>query len=75
MALPPIITPFTSVYLMCVIVPLISTTLVNNEADPDIMNRATGKKHPKLNSKVIAYVSCSYGFKFLPSIIVMVKFY
>lgn len=73
LALPPILTPFTSVYLMCIVVPLISTTLVNNEADPEIMNRATGKKHSKFDSKVIAYVMISYGFKFIPSIIFMVN--
>lgn len=72
-ALPPIITPITSIYLMCVVVPLISTTLVNNEYDPDIMNRATGKKHAKFDSKAIAYVMCSYGFKFIPTIIVMLS--
>lgn len=73
LALPPILTPFTSVYMMCVVVPLISTTLVNNEADPEVMNRATGKKHTKFNSKVIAYVMCSYGFKFIPTMMVMVR--
>lgn len=73
LALPPILTPFTSVYLMCVVVPLISTTLVNNLADPEIMNRATGKKHPILDSKVIPYVMCSYGLKFIPTIIIMVS--
>lgn len=73
LALPPILTPFTLVYVMCVVVPIISTTLVNNEADPDIMNRATGKKHSKFNSKVIVYVMCSYGLKFIPTIVVMVN--
>lgn len=73
LALPPILTPFTSVYIMCVVVPLISTTLVYNEYEPEIMNRATGKKHTKFNSKVIAYVMCSYGFKFIPTIVIMVS--
>lgn len=72
LALPPILTPFTSVYLMCIVVPLISTTLVNNVAAPEIMNRATGKKHSKFDTKVIPYVMCSYGFKFLPTIVTMV---
>ncbi|XP_055296845.1 transmembrane protein 94 isoform X2 [Sitodiplosis mosellana] len=75
LALPPILTPFTLVYIMCVVVPLISTTLVYNEYDPEIMNRATGKKHSNFNSKVIAYVICSYGFKFIPTIVIMVLAY
>lgn len=74
LALPPILTPFTSVYLMCVIVPLISTTLVNNVADPEIMNRATGKKHSEFDSNVIVHAMCSYGLKFIPTIIIMVRF-
>lgn len=72
LALPPILTPLTLVYLMCVVVPLISTTLVNNEADPEIMNRATAKKHSMFDSKMIAYVMFSYGFKFIPTIFTMV---
>ncbi|XP_031627987.1 transmembrane protein 94 isoform X2 [Contarinia nasturtii] len=75
LALPPILTPFSSIYLICVIVPLISTTLINNKYDADIMNRATSKKHTKFDSKVIAYVLCSYGFKFIPTIIIMVLAY
>lgn len=73
LALPPILTPFTSVYLMCIIVPILATTLVKIEADPEIMNRATAKKHSSFDSKVFAYVTCSYGCKFLPTIIVMVR--
>lgn len=73
LAFPPILTPFTIVYLMSVVVPVISMTLVNDEYDVEIMNRATSKKHTKFNSNVIAYVICSYGFKFIPTIIVMVR--
>lgn len=73
LALPPILTPFTLVYLMCVLVPLIATTLVRNESDPEIMSRATAKKHNTFDSKVFAYVICSYGCKFVPTIVIMVK--
>lgn len=73
LALPPILTPFTLVYLMCVLVPLIATTLVKNEADPEIMNRATAKKHSQFDTKVFAYVLFSYGCKFVPTIIIMVN--
>lgn len=73
LALPPVLTPFTVIYLMGVIVPLLSTTLVRVETDSEIMNRATAKKHNSFDSKVFVYAMGAYGCKFLPTIIITVS--
>lgn len=73
LALPPVLTPFSVVYLMGVIVPLLSTTLVRIETEADIMNRATAKKHNSFDSKAFVYAMGAYGCKFLPTIIITVS--
>lgn len=73
LALPPVLTPFTVIYLMGVIVPLLSTTLIRVEPDAEIMNRATAKKHNSFDSKVFVYAMGAYGCKFLPTIIITVS--
>lgn len=73
LALPPVLTPFSVIYLMGVIVPLLSTTLVRVETDSEIMNRATAKKHNSFDSKVFVYAMGAYGCKFLPTIIITVS--
>lgn len=73
LALPPVLTPFGVVYLMGVVVPVLSTTLVRVETDSEIMNRATAKKHNSFDSKVFVYAMGAYGCKFLPTIIITVS--
>lgn len=75
LALPPILTPFSLLYLMCIAVPILSTTLVRIEPDSDIMNRATAKKHSAFESRVFVFVICCYGFKFLPTVLITVLSY
>ncbi|KAJ6638088.1 Transmembrane protein [Pseudolycoriella hygida] len=74
-SLPPLLTPFSLIYLMTVAIPLLSVTLVRISPDHQIMNRATGKKQTKFDSKVFLYVLCCYGCKFLPTIIIMMLSY
>lgn len=71
-SLPPILTPFSLIYLMSVAIPVLSVTLVRISPDQQIMDRATGKKQTKFDSKVFFYVLCCYGCKFLPTILIMV---
>lgn len=71
-SLPPILTPFSLIYLMTVAIPILSVTLVRINPDQQIMNRATGKKQTKFDSKVFFYVLCCYGCKFVPTILIMV---
>lgn len=73
-SLPPILTPFSLIYLMTIAIPVLSVTLVRISPDQQIMNRATGKKQTKFDSKVFFYVLCCYGCKFLPTILIMVRF-
>ncbi|KAG4070537.1 hypothetical protein HA402_001203 [Bradysia odoriphaga] len=74
-SLPPILTPFSLIYLMSVVIPILSVTLVRISPDQQIMNRATGKKQTKFDSKVFFYVLCCYGCKFLPTILIMMLSY
>lgn len=73
-SLPPIFTPITLLYLMCIAVPLLSLALIRIELDLNIMNRATGKKQTKFDSRVFGFVIWCYGCKFLTPILVVVSF-
>lgn len=72
-SLPALITPLSLIYLMVVAVPVLSTTLVRTDPNPQIMNRATGKKQTKYNSAVFIFVLFCYGCKFLPTTLIMVR--
>lgn len=75
LSLPPIFTPSSLIYLMGIAVPVLSTALVRIDPDPQVMNRATGKKQTKFDSKVFAFVLCCYGCKFLPTIVIIILSY
>ncbi|CAD7091091.1 unnamed protein product [Hermetia illucens] len=74
-SLPPIFTPITLLYLMCIAVPLLSLALIRIELDLNIMNRATGKKQTKFDSRVFGFVIWCYGCKFLTPILVVMLSY
>lgn len=75
LSLPPIFPPHLLIYLMCVPVPLIAISLAHIEGDPHIMNRATGKKQTKYDTKVFGYVVWCYGSKFVtPNLIVILAY-
>lgn len=75
LSLPPIFPPNLLVYLMCVPVPLTAISLAHIEGDPQIMNRATGKKQTKYDTKVFGYVVWCYGSKFVtPNLILLLAY-
>lgn len=75
LALPPLFSPLSVIYLMGVVVPLLSATLAKVDSDPDVMNRASTKKHNSFDSNEFVYAVGVYGCKFLPTIIIMVLSY
>lgn len=60
---------------MGIAVPVLSTSLVRVDPDPQVMYRATGKKQTKFDSKVFAFVLCCYGCKFFPTIVIVILSY
>ncbi|XP_055389798.1 transmembrane protein 94 isoform X2 [Condylostylus longicornis] len=73
--LPPIFDPFVLIYLMCFAVPFISLSLTHIQVDPKVMNRATGKKQTKFDSRVFGFVLWCYGCKFFPAVLVVIISY
>lgn len=73
LSLPPILTPLTVIYIMCIPVPLIALALAHIDVDPKIMNRATGKKQTEYDTRVFGFVVWCYGCKFIAPVLIMVQ--
>ncbi|XP_057369494.1 transmembrane protein 94-like isoform X2 [Daphnia carinata] len=73
--LPPIFTTGQVLWLSCIIIPLLSISLMGAPTDPDVMNIATGKNSRKIDKGTFKFVLWSYGLKFLPSMIILLIFY
>ncbi|XP_055841697.1 transmembrane protein 94 isoform X1 [Episyrphus balteatus] len=72
LSLPPILTPLSLIYLMCLPVPMISVSLAHIDADSKTMNRATAKKQTEYDSKVFGFVLWCYGCKFITPVLIIV---
>ncbi|XP_012271899.1 transmembrane protein 94 isoform X2 [Orussus abietinus] len=70
--LPPMFTVGQVLWLSCVIVPLLSVSMVATPTDPMIMQRATGKNQCVVTLQVALFVLWCYGSKFLPTIVTIV---
>ncbi|XP_012258439.1 transmembrane protein 94 isoform X3 [Athalia rosae] len=70
--LPPLFSIGQVMWLSCLIIPLLSVSLVATPTDPTIMQRATGKNQCLVNGQVALFVLWCYGSKFLPTIITIV---
>ncbi|KAG5667696.1 hypothetical protein PVAND_015667 [Polypedilum vanderplanki] len=76
MSLPPILTPDLSLYLMCCITAPLAISLVRIEYDPNIMNRASGKKTKfRVDFHTFFYILWCYGAKYIASIIILIIIY
>lgn len=73
--LPPLLTPLSLLYVMCIVVPLLATTLVRSDSNQRVMNRATGKKQTTFDSPVFFFVLWCYGCKFVPTTLITVLSY
>ncbi|PSN29814.1 hypothetical protein C0J52_24796, partial [Blattella germanica] len=61
--LPPVLTSGAVLWLTCLVIPLLSLSLVGNSSDPQVMQRATGKNQ------------CVVNTQFLPTILIVLLFY
>ncbi|KAK7869540.1 hypothetical protein R5R35_002309 [Gryllus longicercus] len=66
--LPPIFSFGQVLWLVCVIIPILSLSLVGKPTDPQVMQKATGKNQNIVNTEVITFLMWCYGVKFMISI-------
>ncbi|CAK9816936.1 Transmembrane protein 94 [Anthophora quadrimaculata] len=70
--LPPLFSVDQVLWLCCLIIPMLSISMIATPMDPTIMQRATGKNQCTINGQVALFVLWCYGSKFLPTIITIV---
>nr|CAD7426735.1 unnamed protein product [Timema monikensis] len=69
--LPPLLPVGPLLWLVCLVIPALSISLVGIPTDPRVMQRATGK-----NQYIVAvFVLWCYGSKFLPAMFMVIVFY
>ncbi|XP_066939113.1 transmembrane protein 94 isoform X15 [Macrobrachium rosenbergii] len=70
-ALPPLLSSGDVLWLTCIIIPVLSISLVAAPTNPCVMNQATGKNVVVLNKQIFQYVFLYYVCKFVPSVVVV----
>ncbi|XP_026281983.1 transmembrane protein 94 isoform X2 [Frankliniella occidentalis] len=75
--LPPLFTTGQVMWFVCVIIPVLSLSLVGSPIDSQVMQRPTSNKQGAVISskRVAIFVVWCYGAKFLPTIIVVLLLY
>ncbi|XP_049853191.1 transmembrane protein 94 isoform X3 [Schistocerca gregaria] len=73
--LPPIFSTGHIMWLVCIIVPLLSLSLVGKPTDPQVMHRATGKNECVFNTQVAIFILWCYGAKFALSCVAVLLVY
>ncbi|KAK3883546.1 hypothetical protein Pcinc_012149 [Petrolisthes cinctipes] len=71
-ALPPLLSSGDVLWLVSVVVPALSISLVAAPTNPAVMNQATGKNTVTLTRQTLRYVVQYYACKFVPSVVVAV---
>nr|XP_031837359.1 transmembrane protein 94 isoform X1 [Nomia melanderi]XP_031837360.1 transmembrane protein 94 isoform X1 [Nomia melanderi]XP_031837361.1 transmembrane protein 94 isoform X1 [Nomia melanderi]XP_031837362.1 transmembrane protein 94 isoform X1 [Nomia melanderi]XP_031837363.1 transmembrane protein 94 isoform X1 [Nomia melanderi] len=70
--LPPLFSVDQVLWLSCLIIPMLSISMIATPKDPTIMQRATGKNQCTINGQIALFVLWCYGSKFVPTIITIV---
>nr|XP_012144918.1 PREDICTED: uncharacterized protein KIAA0195 isoform X3 [Megachile rotundata] len=70
--LPPLFSVDQVLWLSCLIIPMLSISLIAAPMDSTIMQRATGKNQCTINGQIALFVLWCYGSKFLPTIVTIV---
>ncbi|CAL1678432.1 unnamed protein product [Lasius platythorax] len=70
--LPPLFSINQVLWLCCLIIPVLSTSMIATPIDPTIMQRATGKNQCIVNGELTLFVLWCYGSKFLPTVITVI---
>ncbi|XP_020292489.1 transmembrane protein 94 isoform X2 [Pseudomyrmex gracilis] len=72
MFLPPLLSIDQVLWLCCLIIPMLSISMIATPIDSTIMQRATGKNQCIVNGEVMLFVLWCYGVKFLPTVITVI---
>ncbi|XP_017785001.1 PREDICTED: transmembrane protein 94 isoform X2 [Nicrophorus vespilloides] len=73
--LPALLTPGQVIWIVCVLIPLLSCSLIGTKTDKNIMKKPQSKNEIIFNAELASFVIWCYGSKFLPAIfIVLVTF-
>ncbi|XP_026670235.1 transmembrane protein 94 isoform X5 [Ceratina calcarata] len=70
--LPPLFSVDQVLWLCCLIIPVLSISMIATPIDHTIMQRATGKNQCTVNGQVALFVLWCYGSKFLPTVVTIV---
>ncbi|XP_076171835.1 transmembrane protein 94-like protein l(2)k05819 isoform X1 [Ptiloglossa arizonensis] len=70
--LPPLFSVDQVLWLSCLIIPMLSISMIATPKDPTIMQHATGKNQCTVNGQVALFVLWCYGSKFLPTVVTIV---
>ncbi|CAH1388876.1 unnamed protein product [Nezara viridula] len=73
--LPPLFSAGQTLWLSCVVLPLLSISLVNSPTNTQVMLRPVPKKQSTINSKVVIFVAWCYGTKFVLTIMLIPLIY
>nr|CAD7393702.1 unnamed protein product [Timema cristinae] len=73
--LPPLLPVGPLLWLVCLVIPALSISLVGIPTDPRVMQRATGKNQYIVSTRVAVFVLWCYGSKFLPAMFMVIVFY
>ncbi|XP_034247469.1 transmembrane protein 94 isoform X2 [Thrips palmi] len=75
--LPPLFTTGQVMWFVCVVIPVLSLSLVGSPTDPQVMQRPTSNKQGAVISsrRVAIFVVWCYGAKFLPTVVVVLFLY
>nr|CAD7588508.1 unnamed protein product [Timema genevievae] len=73
--LPPLLPVGPLLWLVCLVIPALSISLVGIPTDPRVMQRATGKNQYIVTTRVAVFVLWCYGSKFLPAMFMVIVFY
>ncbi|XP_065164487.1 transmembrane protein 94 isoform X2 [Atheta coriaria] len=66
--LPALLTPGHVLWSICVVIPILSISLMGTKTDPEIMKKPQEKNQIVFNAEVATFVLWFYGAKFLPAI-------
>ncbi|XP_053996554.1 transmembrane protein 94 isoform X3 [Hylaeus anthracinus] len=70
--LPPLFSVDQVLWLSCLVIPMLSISMIATPKDTTIMQRATGKNQCTVNGQVALFVLWCYGSKFLPTVLTIV---
>ncbi|XP_044272389.1 transmembrane protein 94 isoform X2 [Tribolium madens] len=70
--LPPVLTTGQILWLTCLVVPMLSVSLMGLPVDPEVMKKPQGKNQVGVNLGISMFILWCYGLKFFPTVVVVI---